>query len=236
MKAGRVSDDILYVMGIVPGDTTGVSVIGANQSTIYRERPGKIRYFETFSVTGGYSSQVLEITAASREFYPIVMVCKSFTPDKAYISEEHLGQVKVSARIEFCVEMRYVLCQMFWQDTSTAVNAFNDSALKQWGLYTDDYQERSATRHAITFIKRAKADEELRTKAWGDEQLRFGKVIKASAKPVNRGSARPVRRLYLTDGPRERRQAKGNAAYREDRLGVSANEHVRPDSGAQAEA
>lgn len=198
MKAGIVSDDILYVMAVVPGIATGVAILGAHQSTIYRDRPGRIRYSEAFSVDGDLSRQVLEITSASREFYPLVIVCETYQEGYPITS------VRISARLEFCVDMRYVLCKLFWQDESTALETAPDDNLREWGLWPTNAAdcELNAMRHAITFIRRAKANQFIREGAWGDEQTRFGKVIKASATPVKKGTARSVRRLYLTDGIR----------------------------------
>lgn len=198
-----MSDDILYVMAIVPGVTTGVSILGAPQSTIYRDRPGKIRYSEMFTVEGSPSTQVLEITTASREFYPLAIVCDT------YQNGDPIDSVRVSARLEFCVDMRYVLVRMFWQGAETADLLVSDEALKLAGLDgTDSEDEIEAMRHALAFIKRAKTDQVLRDRAWGDEQTRFGKVIKASATPVKRGSARPVRRLDLSDGSNRANEGK----------------------------
>lgn len=228
MKAGRVSDDILYVMGIVPGVTTGVSILGANQSTIYRDRPGKIRYSEMFTVEGNPSAQALEITAASREFYPLAMVCET------YQDGDSITSVRVSARLEFCADMRYVLCQLFWQDFSTSQEEVSDEILKLSGLNgSDSEDEVDAIRHALSFIRRAKAEQAIRERAWGDEQTRFGKPIKASATPVKRGSARSVRRLYLTDGPRESKATDRNVQDTEDRTGIQASPELCPHSGAK---
>lgn len=199
-----MSDDILYVMGIVPGGSTGVSILGTNQSMIYRDRPGKIKYSEAFTVEGEPSFQALEITTASREFYPLVMVCDT------YQKGDPIDSVRISARLEFCVDMRYVLCQLFWQDRATSEELVTDEILMLSGLGSESPSETEAICHALAFIRRAKADQAIRERAWGDEQLRFGKVIKASAKPVKRGSARSVRRLDLSDGPRDRRQTKTN--------------------------
>jgi hypothetical protein len=206
MKAGRVSDDILYVMGVAPGDTTGVAIIGGHQSTIYRDRPGKIVYFEVFSITGNFTSQAIELATATREFYPIVLAVESFSPSKPITSEKGLSPMRVAERLLFCCETHFIHSQFFWQSASVAMKAATDEDLRISGLYTNGpSQEIEATRQAIAFIRRAKEQEELRVKAWGTEQLRFGRVMKASSRPVDRpvrrGSARRVSRLDLTDGP-----------------------------------
>ncbi len=197
-----MSDDILYVMGVYPGTTTGVAIIGVHQLTIYADRPGKIKFFETWEITGSYTYQAIEVADASREFYPLALVVESFYPAKPITTEESLSPVHVGARIEFCADSHYIFAPFFWQTPSMAMETAPDSRLKLWGLYQSGPDHiKNATRHAITFIRRTKDDEKLRTRAWGPEDLRLGR---------RRGSiARPVRRLYLTDGP----ATKGGVPY-----------------------
>jgi hypothetical protein len=128
------------------------------------------------------------------EFHPRVMVCESFRSRQPITSDNYLSPVKVAQRLEFCTETGYVICPFYWQTADDALDTASDDDLELWGLHTDKPgQERDATRHAITFIRRAKADTALRDSAWGSDEARFG--------PARRGSARLVRRLYLTDEP-----------------------------------
>jgi hypothetical protein len=191
-----MGDGLVYAMGIDPGGTTGVAIIGVHERTIYSTHPGKIKYFETFAVTGNLSAQVMEIMTAASEFHPIALVVESFTPKKPITSPEYLSPVRVAARIEMCVETHYILAKLFWQTSSDAMSTAPDSRLKLWGLYVAGPDHiKDATRHAITFIRKAKENTKLRDAAWGPTMT--------SHRIAKSGIARPVRRLYLTDEPRE---------------------------------
>jgi hypothetical protein len=189
MKAGIVTKGLVYAMGVDPGGTSGVSIIGVHERTIYRDYPGRISYFEAFEVSGGYTAQALEIAAVSREFYPLALIVESFYPAKPITSEEYLSPIRVGERIAFCVETSYLICPFFWQTPSQAMSTATDTRLKQWGLYQSGPDHmKDSTRHAITFIRRAKESQKLREAAWGPaERIR---------RPARRGISRSVRRLY----------------------------------------
>jgi hypothetical protein len=189
-----VADGLLYAMGIDPGNTTGVAIIGVHERTIYSNHPGRIKYFEAFDITGNYSAQVIEIMAVASEFFPLALVVETFIPKKPITSPEYLSPVRVAARIEMCVETHYTLSPLFWQSPADAMSTAPDERLKLWGLYRPGPDHiKDGTRHAITFIRRAKADTRIRDRAWGPTMT--------SHQIVNRGISRSVRRLYYTDGP-----------------------------------
>ena len=209
-----MSDHILYVIGVSPGGISGVSIIGAHELTIYKGKPGKISYFETFSVSGGHGAQALEIVDASREFHPRVLVCETFRSRQPITSQDRLAPVMVASRIEFCTETGYTICPFYWQAADVAFNTVSDEDLELCGLQPDKPdQERDATRHALAFIRRAKADTDLRDSAWGSEDYRFGNR--------KRGTARPVRRLYLSDGSNARTKAKMKFGHTGTRWGMT---------------
>ena len=193
-----MTNGLIYAMGVDPGGTTGVSIIGVHERTIYKDYPGKISYFETFETQGSYTNQALEIVDATREFYPLALIVESFYPAKPITSEEYLSPVRVAERIAFCVETKYIICPFFWQTPSQAMKTAPDERLKLWGLYKPGPDHmKDSTRHAITFIRRASADTKLRDRAWGPEDR--------PRKPTRRGITRARRTLYLTDGYARRR-------------------------------
>jgi hypothetical protein len=70
--------------------------------------------------------------------------------------------------------------QMFTQEPSLAMSTATDERLKDWGLYKREGGEehaRDATRHGITFLRRAKDKRNLRYRAWGGLFDRDGNVL-----------------------------------------------------------
>jgi len=190
MKAGIMAANsgrgMVYVMGIDPGGTSGGSIIGVHEKTIFRDYPGRILFWDTFEVTGSEDSQALALADATRRFYPIAIAMESFYPAKPITSHEYLSPVRVAAKVELCVNTHYVLCPMFWQTPSMVMKTANDARLKAWGLYEPGPDHiKDATRHAITFIRRAKQDNDLAVEAWGEYE-----VPRRGAKRVARRSAR----------------------------------------------
>lgn len=187
MKAGIVSSSI-YVAGVDPGFTSGVTIIGVNYLSMYASSPYRRTYLETFEVSGSYTSQALEITDATREFYPLALVVESFYPAKPITSEEYLSPLRVGERIAFCVETKYIICPFFWQTPSQAMETAPDSRLKLWDLYQPGPDHmKDSTRHAITFLRRCTDDHNLRDAAWGPAERRT-----RPARKVSRTSARRV--------------------------------------------
>jgi hypothetical protein len=174
-------------MGIDPGGTSAASIIGVHERTIFRDYPGKVLFWDTFEVTGSEDSQTLALVDATRRFYPIAIVMESFFPAKLITSHEYLSPVRVAAKVELCINTHYILCPLFWQTPSMAMKTATDARLKTWGLYEPGPDHlKDATRHAITFIRRAKQDNDLAVEAWGEYEPE-----KRSAKRVAR---RPARR------------------------------------------
>jgi len=185
MKAGIVSN-IIYVMGIDPCFTTGVTIIGVPYLSMYGNSPYRRAYLEMFETSGSYSEQALEICDASREFFPLAMVVESFYPAKPITSEEYLSPVHVGDRIAFCHETKYVINTFFWQSASDVMKTAPDSRLKLWNLYQPGPDHmKDSTRHVVTFLRRAREDTQLRDAAWGPAQTR--------TRPAKRGSVRSRR-------------------------------------------
>ena len=172
MKAGIVTNSI-YVMGVDPGFTSGVTIIGVPYLSMYGNSPYRRNYLEMFEVSGGYTSQALEICDASREFYPLALVVESFYPAKPITSEEYLSPLRVGERIAFCVETHYITPTFFRQTPSQAMKTAPDSRLKLWDLYQPGPDHmKDSTRHVVTFLRRCREDEQLRNSAWGPPSTR----------------------------------------------------------------
>ena len=148
-----MSNNLIYAMGVVPeeiaGDATIVTIIGVRERTIYANYPGKISYFESFETTGSHTLQTLEVCDAAREFFPLALIVASNGRDGP-----------VAERITFCSETHYILCPLFRQAQAEAAQ-----------YKPDQDQVNDATRHAMTFIRRANDGtsdgDKLRNSAWG---------------------------------------------------------------------
>lgn len=174
---------LIYVMGVDPGFTSGVAIIGVPYLSMYGNSPYRRGYFELFEVSGDYASQALEIADASREFFPLALVVESFYPAKPITSEEYLSPLHVGDRIAFCVETHYIIPTFFWQTPSQAMETAPDSRLKAWNLYQPGPDHvKDAARHVVTFLRRCREDTQLRDAAWGPAQTR--------TRPARRGSVR----------------------------------------------
>jgi hypothetical protein len=172
MKAGIVNNTI-YVMGVDPGFTSGVTIIGVPYLSMYGNNPYRRNYFELFEVAGSYTSQAIEICDASREFFPLALVVESFYPAKPITSEEYLSPLRVGERIAFCVETKYIIPTFFWQTPAQAMETAPDSRLKAWDLYQPGADHmKDSTRHVVTFLRRCREDQNLRNSAWGQPQAR----------------------------------------------------------------
>jgi len=176
-QAGIVSNTI-YVMGVAPGFTSGVTIIGVPYLSMYGISPYRRSYFELFETEGSPTKQALEICDASREFFPLAMVVESTNrPDILHVAD----------RIAFCHETHYVINAFFWQTLAQSLKSFPK-------------EDIDSTRHVMAFLSRAKSDTALRDAAWGPAQAR--------TRPAKNGSLRARRRLYLTDGRANGRHAK----------------------------
>lgn len=172
VKAGIVNNTI-YVMGVDPGFTSGVTILGVPYLSMYGNSPYHRSYFEMFEVSGAYTSQALEICDASREFYPLALIVESFYPAKPITSEEYLSPLRVGERIAFCVETKYIIAPFFRQTPAMAMETAPDSRLKAWNLYKPGPDHvKDSTRHCVTFLRRCREDTDLRNAAWGAPQGR----------------------------------------------------------------
>jgi len=149
MKAGIVNNTI-YVMGVSPGVTSGVTILGVPQLSMYGNSPYRRNYFESFETEGSPTKQTLEICDASREFFPLAMVVESTNrPDMLHVAD----------RIAFCHETHYIINTFFWQTLAQSLKSFPD-------------EDVDSTRHVMAFLSRAKSDDALRDAAWGPAQPR----------------------------------------------------------------
>lgn len=94
------------------------------------------------------------------------VVGESFDVRKKIRSAEYLSPVRINAVLDYENRRRWGR-EMFMQSASDAKKTCPDERLKAWNLYTvGPDHARDATRHAVLFLRRAKANKLLRERAW----------------------------------------------------------------------
>jgi hypothetical protein len=158
-----IQRDLVYVIGIDGGGTTGYGIIGVTRASIFGDAPHEIKHWKTGSVTGNYTRQVLNLRAIISTyydpFYSLAIAAESFSPRKPIQTEEFLSPVYINARLQFLRDTGRIKAPLFYQTPSQAMETASDARLKQWGLYQPGPDHpKDGTRHAITFIRRAMED------------------------------------------------------------------------------
>jgi hypothetical protein len=166
-----VNPNFVYSMGIDGGGTTGWGIIGVERASIFGQAKSQIRQFEHGQVTGSYTQQVLTlmqiIKTYHNPYYSLALAVESFSPRKPITSEEFFSPLQINARLQFLVDTHEIKSPLFYQTPSMAMENAPDKRLKRWGLYTPGPDHiKDGTRHAITFIRRCRADNTLAERAW----------------------------------------------------------------------
>jgi len=161
--------DVIYSMGIDPGGTSGWAIIGIPRNSMFNDAPRKIIVFTYGQITGSYTDQavhLMDIAASYKE--PLAIAMESFYPMKPIIDESYLSPLAVIHRVQMLIDMGHVHLPIFYQTPNQAMQVANDERLRRWGLYVQGPDHiKDGTRHAITFIRRAKDSRPLRNTAWG---------------------------------------------------------------------
>jgi hypothetical protein len=187
-----VQPGMVYVMGIDGGGTTGWGIIGVERASIFGPEKSAIRHFKHGQVTGSYTEQVLTllqiIKTYHNPYYTLALAVESFSPRKPITSEEFFAPLEINARLQFLVDTHKIHSPLFYQTPSFALSTASDKRLKRWGLYTPGPDHvKDGTRHAISFIRRCKADNDLAAKAWplAIEQPRYpiSQIIRNKSHP-----------------------------------------------------
>lgn len=159
----------IWAFGVDPGVTTGWAAIGVPAPSIFGSAPSQILDWQCGQLDGPLSGHIVSIRAIAKRFFPAAIICEGFDPREANRSEDYLSPVRVESMLIFAVATGYIplVTGPFSQMPGLASSTATDYRLQKWGLYKKGSKDaRSATRHAITFIRRAKDLPELRRDAW----------------------------------------------------------------------
>lgn len=158
------------VIALDPGGTTGWCVLAVHPESLVEPDVtilGNILWWTSGQFTGTeykQNSQIIDLI----ECWPYAAVLlEDFILRKQLRSRELLSPVRITSVIEY--ELERVGRPCFKQQPSEAKNTATDDRLKNWGLYRREGGEehaRDATRHAITFLRRAKDRPNIRHRAW----------------------------------------------------------------------
>jgi hypothetical protein len=169
----------LHVIGIDPGGTTGWARLTVPRESIYGRAPGEIIEWDFGQFYGPFEDQTHEIARLARETQSLdykigpALIVEGFDimPSNPTTDQELLSPVVIAAQLQYA-KYRGELsdARIVVQGRTMAMSTATDQRLKAWGLYHPGAEHaRDATRHAITFIRRAKDKPELRDEAWNHD-------------------------------------------------------------------
>lgn len=183
---------VLHVLGIDPGKTTGWCRITIPYKSIYGDDPSQILEWDTGEFHKSENEQVDAICSLARTTQSLayltgpalVVSCQSYditsTPPALVVEDwdqdpsfkstdtEALSPVRLGAALSYAVHLgKAGDSHIVFQGRSLAKSTATDERLKAWGMYTvGSDHERDATRHAITALRRAKANPAFRDDLW----------------------------------------------------------------------
>lgn len=162
------------VVAFDPGGTTGWATLWFPERNLYHGTNLLDGLeFDCGQFGGPERSQSAEIAIMLSEYSgPVIIedfVLRQFRKDS-----DLLSPVRMIARIENTIEWmeraepRRDKCIVFKQQPALAKSTATDARMRDWGLWTPGKPHANdAVRHAITFLRRAKASGAMRRKAWG---------------------------------------------------------------------
>lgn len=166
----------LHVIGIDPGGTTGWTRLTVPRAALYGADTPTILEWDFGEFAGDEVQQVYNIATLAREVQSLsyrigpALVVEDWTVDPSFRSADPatLSPVRiafglrVAAEKKFCGDACIVL-----QNRALAKSTATDDRLRKWGLYTTGSDHiRDATRHALTALRRARANPDFRDKCW----------------------------------------------------------------------
>lgn len=169
------------VVALDPGGTTGWSVLAVHpESLVDVEIPilANIEHWAQGQSVGHEHKQEAELVELLDAWPDAAVVIERFVLRKMLRGEELLSPVRITAVLEF--ELSKSGRVAFKQQPSEAKGTATDDRLRAWSLYRREGGEehaRDATRHGITFLRRAKERPKLRHMAWPQRYDEKGELL-----------------------------------------------------------
>jgi len=183
---------MVEIIGIDPGGTTGWTLMKVPPEALLPEGPSVLRSVKEWRIgqvdcgstkgnlgnslyagisTAGESAGAAVLGKLLRAYDGSAIVVESFILRQFSKDQDLLSPQRITAKIE-----QYLYLDgrnYFTQSPSEAKTSATDERLKVWGFYTSEggmQHARDATRHALTFLRRAsqpgRKAAELRAAAW----------------------------------------------------------------------
>lgn len=165
MAKQPAEEKCLTVIGVDPGETTGIAVIRIPLDTMYGDAKGRIVTHWTTELSGPETAQAQTFCRIAKRYIWPAVALEDFSLRTKVTSREVLASPRVASKIHFCIEtgMAGEVTGLEWQMPAMAFETMPDDRLRKAGLWTTGSDHiRDASRHAMTLIRRAKADEKLR--------------------------------------------------------------------------
>jgi hypothetical protein len=166
----------LHIVGIDPGGTTGWCQLTIPTKSIFGDEPGAIVEWDYGEFTGPEPKQAIAIGSLVRTIQSLAyktgpaLVCEDWDSDPRFktTDPEALSPVRLGAMLKLLGEQKLLGdATLTFQGRSLAFSTATDARLKAWGLYVAGSDHiRAATRHAITMLRRAKAQPVLAAALW----------------------------------------------------------------------
>lgn len=197
------------VLAVDPGGTTGWAVLQVHPACLTDDKYsilGNIQHFECGEFLGSEASQVYSLLDLAREWPDAAVVVEDFVLRMFQQSRDLLAPVRVTAAFKWALWMGITtgdqsankvrtfptrpVRPVYTQSAEEAKTTCSDDRLKSWHLHAaSSAHARDAKRHALLFLRRAKAKHNLRTLAWPDVYPQV-KALAGAGLAVRNGHAR----------------------------------------------
>jgi hypothetical protein len=156
------------VVALDPGGTTGWCVFQCHPESLIDPEVlvlDNIDYWQSGQFTGSEDQQAADIFNLICSWAGCAVLIEDFVLRMMSPDRDLLSPVRITAKVEHLLWQRELT--FFKQMPSEAKTTATDDRLKSWKLYKPGEEHgRDATRHAITFMRKARSRWMLRMYAW----------------------------------------------------------------------
>jgi hypothetical protein len=166
----------LHVLGIDPGGETGWCWLTVARAAIFGPEWPEVSSWDYGTFTGPEPGQAIAIARKAREIQGLdyrtgpAIVSERWDVDPSFKSTdpETLSPVRINAQLEFLhYEKRMGDATLSFQGRTNTFHTYTDERLKRLELYVPGPDHiRSATKHALMTLRRAREKRELALKLW----------------------------------------------------------------------